>query len=257
MTSAKLINLLAQIPIGVWNKIVMDEPEWQYMNGLLEKYGFGRFSVLMVSVSLNDYQLKGRGETVYWPRIREMLEKVETPNSLEEMERILAGFYNSERLARQKLKRLNRFLSSSLARSLWNATPDEVVKIFPQIWLRLSETMKQKPSAKTIAFAMKSLGIVLLMTGRSGFSSEISIPVDSRIRSFTRRIGVPAEDDEAVRVFWKKTLERLREKLPVNMIHLDSLLWQIGTLSKPSIIDYFAKLGLRNIGEELAEMLRE
>lgn len=252
-----MTDLLARIPIGVWNKIVMDEPEWQHMSGFLGKYGFGRFSVLMVSVSLNDYQLKGRAETVYWPRIREMLEEREAPNSLEEMERMLAGFYKGERLAGQKLKRLNRFLLSSLARSLWNATPDEVAKVFPQIWLRLSETMGQKTSAKTIAFAMKSLGVVLLMTGRSDFSFEAQIPVDSRIRSFTRRIGISAEDDKAVRVFWKETLERLRENLPISMIHLDSLLWQIGTLSKPEIVDYFTKLGLRKVGEELVVMLRE
>lgn len=150
------MNLFARIPIGVWNKIVMDEPEWQHMSGFLGKYGFGRFSVLMVSVSLNDYQLKGRAETVYWPRIREMLEKKGVPNSLEEMERMLVEFYKGERLAGQKIKRLNRFFSSSLVKNLWNRTPDEVAKDFSQIWLRLSETMGQKPSDKTIAFAMKA-----------------------------------------------------------------------------------------------------
>lgn len=68
---------------------------------------------------------------------------------------------------------------------------------------------------------------------------------------------VPAEDDKTVRIFWKEVLERLRENLPVNIIHLDSLLWQTGTLSKPEIVDYFTKLGLRNVDENLAEMLRE
>jgi DNA-(apurinic or apyrimidinic site) lyase len=45
--------------------------------------------------------------------------------------------------------------------------------------------------------------------------------------------------------------------LPISMIHLDSLVWQIGTLSKAEIVNYFSQLGLRNIGERLAEMLRE
>ncbi|MDW8033657.1 MAG: hypothetical protein RMI79_01705 [Nitrososphaerota archaeon] len=87
----------------------------------------------MVSVSLNDYQFKGKAEVVYWPRIKELLEKIEAPNSLEEIERMLTEFYKSERLAGQKFKRLKRFLSSSLARSLWNANPNEVVKDFSQI----------------------------------------------------------------------------------------------------------------------------
>lgn len=186
-----MIDLFARIPIEVWNKIV--EEKWWDMRCFLEKYDFGRFSVLMVSVGLNDYQLKGWAEIVYWPRIEELLEKNEVPNSLEETERMLAEFYKSERLADQKLKRLNRFILSSLARSLWNATPEEVAKDFSQIWLRLSETMRQKPSAKTIAFAMETLGIVLLMTGISDFSIGAIIPVDSRIRSFTRRIGISAK----------------------------------------------------------------
>jgi len=252
-----VISLLAQMPLEVWNKIVMDEPEWQCMRGFLEKYGFGRFSVLMISAGLNDYQLKGRAEKVYWPRIKELLEGKKAPNTLEEMESMLAEFYRNERLAEQKLKRLNRFLSSSLAKSLWKASPNEAARDFPQIWLKLSEVMQQKPSDKTIAFAMKTLGLALLMAGRSDLPIETTIPVDSRIRSFTQRLSISAENDETVKAFWKDVLERLRENLPISMIHLDSLVWQIGTLSKAEIVNYFSQLGLRNIGERLAEMLRE
>ncbi|MEM3828724.1 MAG: hypothetical protein QXP36_05885 [Conexivisphaerales archaeon] len=36
-------------------------------------------------------------------------EERDVPDSLEEMERMLVGFYKGERLAGQKLKRLNRF----------------------------------------------------------------------------------------------------------------------------------------------------
>ncbi|MBO3798321.1 MAG: N-glycosylase/DNA lyase [Thermoproteota archaeon] len=95
------------------------------------------------------------------------------------------------------------------------------------------------------------------MTGRSDFCYEAPIPVDSRIRSFTRRIGVQAEDDEAVRGFWMRVLERIKENISISMIHLDSLLWQIGTLSKSELVDYFSQLGLKDVGEELAGMLRE
>ncbi|MGB9622319.1 MAG: N-glycosylase/DNA lyase [Candidatus Bathyarchaeia archaeon] len=257
MINLELIGLLAQIPIEVWDKIVTNEPEWQYMHGFIEKYGFGRFSVLMVSVSLNDYQLKGRAETVYWPRIRELLEDKKAPGSPEEMRNMLAEFYKGERLAGQKLKRLSRFLSSDLARRLWKEKPEEVAKDFSQTWLRLAEVMRQKPSDKTIVFAMKTLGIALLIAGRRDFAIETSIPVDSRVRSFTKRIGVPAESDEEVRAFWKEVLERLRKNLSISIIHLDSLVWQIGTLSKPKVIDYFTRLGLRDLGAKLAGMLEK
>ncbi len=66
--------------------------------------------------------------------------------------------------------------------------------------------MEQKLSDKTIVFAMKPLGIALLMAGRSDFPIETTIPVDSRIRSFTERIGVSAENDGTVRAFWKGEL---------------------------------------------------
>lgn len=53
-------------------------------------------------------------------------------------------------------------------------------------------------------------------------------------------------------------LEKLRENnIRINMIHLDALLWRIGTMSGCKIIDYFAQWGLESVGEELAGMLRE
>ena len=134
-------------------------------------------SVLMVSVALNDYQLKGRSEKVYWPRIKEIMERKGVPSSPEDIRRNLTEFYRHERLSERKIRRLNRFLSSDLAEKLWKASPDEVAKDFSQIWLNLSEVMEQNPHDKTIAFAMKALGIALLMVGRRDFSFESILPL--------------------------------------------------------------------------------
>jgi DNA-(apurinic or apyrimidinic site) lyase len=98
----------------------------------------------------------------------------------------------------------------------------------------------------------------LLIAGQSNFSFErIPIPVDHRVKTFTARIGVAVRDDEDVRTFWSRVLEGLRRNLPINMIHLDSLVWQIGTLNRPAIVNYFAKFDLKNVGEKLGEMVRE
>lgn len=251
-------NLLAQIPIKRWNRIVEEEPEWRYMRGFLEKYGFGKFAVLMVAAGLNDFQLKGKAEIAYWPGLRELLEEKEVPASPKEMREILREFYAKERLPDLKLKRLNCFLSSKLASELWNAEPKDIAENFIRIWDELAATMNQSRDAKTITFAMKCLGIALLMAGESNFSFEsIPIPVDYRVREFTKRLGVAVRDDEDVRKFWNSVLENVKKNVKINMIHLDSLIWQIGVLSKPEIVKYFENLGLKDLGEKIAEMLVE
>lgn len=116
--------------------------------------------------------------------------------------------------------------------------------------------MRQDGEAKTITFAMKCLGIALLMAGESKFSFEkISIPVDYRVREFTKRIGVTFDGDGEVRKFWSHVLAELRKSVDVNMIHLDSLIWQIGVLEKHEIVEYFSRLGLKEVGEKLAEVV--
>jgi DNA-(apurinic or apyrimidinic site) lyase len=251
-------TVLSLIPIEVWNKIVQEEPEWKHMRKFLESYGFGRFAVLMVATGLNDFQLKGKAEVAYWPKICRVLKAHKVPDSIQELKSILSEFYANERLPELKLRRLNRFLSSRLAEWLWNAEPKELAENFLKIWYDLAATMRQKKDAKTIVFAMKCLGIALLMAGESNFNFErIPIPVDYRVREFTKRLGVTVRDDEDVRNYWGRVLGKLRENgLEVNMIHLDSLIWQIGVLSKAEILDYFSKLGLRDVGERIVEVVR-
>jgi len=252
-----LIDTLSKISLEVWNEIVEREPEWLNMKEFLGKYGFGRFAVLMIATGLNDFQLKGKAEVAYWPKLRELLDKNEVPSSLNEMEHILSEFYRRERFANLKLKRLNRFLSSKLAVELWNAKPKDVASNFLRIWHDLATTMRQSREAKTIVFAMKCLGIALIMAGESNFRFEqIPIPVDYRVRIFTKRLGVNVETDDEVRRFWNNVLEVLRKDVPINMIHLDSLIWQIGTMSDKEIIEYFGKFGLESVGKKIVEVLR-
>ncbi|HIP88491.1 MAG TPA: N-glycosylase/DNA lyase [Thermococcus paralvinellae] len=258
MVSARdVAEILSKIPLQVWNEIVKKEPEWIHMHKFLKRYGFGKFAVLMIVAGLNDYQLKGRAEKAYWPPLSNLLEGKPVPKSPEELINILEEFYSKERFSNAKIRRLKRFLSSSLAQELWTSKPEDVAKDFVKIWYRLAETMKQKGNAKTIAFAMKCLGISLLMAGETNFSFEkIPIPVDYKVKEFTKRLGVEFKNDDDIRNFWSAVLEELKTRVDINMIHLDSLIWQIGTLDRDEIIEYFSEFGLENIGRELVEVLR-
>lgn len=84
--------------------------------------------------------------------------------------------------------------------------------------------MRQRPNKKTIVFAMKCLGIALLMASEANFDfSPIPIPVDSRVKSWTPSMG-----EEEIRDFWARALDEIRKKESrVTMIHLDSFLWQL------------------------------
>ena len=145
------------------------------------------------------FQLKGRAEVAYWSRLRNLLRRRGTPSTLSELESILVEFYSRERLPNLKLKRLRRILSSKLARWLRNSEPGVVAKNFLRMWYELAVAMNQDRKAKTIAIAMKCLGIALLMAGVADFDFEnIPIPVDFRVMEFTKKIGVKVSNDEGI-----------------------------------------------------------
>ena len=49
------------------------------MEPFLKRYGFSKFATLMVMLGLNDFQLKGRAEETYWPRLSALLNAEKTP----------------------------------------------------------------------------------------------------------------------------------------------------------------------------------
>jgi DNA-(apurinic or apyrimidinic site) lyase len=255
---SKLVGVLGLIPWQKWKQILEEEPEWRFTQSLNRIYPFGHFAVMIVAVGLNDFQLKGKSENVYWPMIRNVLTESETPKTIDQLASSLRPFYERERLRNLKIKRLDRFLSSNLAESLWTAKPHSAAQDFKEIWRELSTVMHQEPQKKTIVFAMKCLGISLLMAKESGFDfSRIPIPVDSRIEVLTTRVGY-AEDKspKGIQTFWSGVLSELKEQTPdLSMIHLDSLCWQIGRLSNAELGAYFKQLELAEVGEKIVELI--
>jgi len=123
--------------------------------------------------------------------------------------------------------------------------------------------MNQSPNKKAIVFAMKCLGIALMMHKIYDFEISISMPIDSRVRNFTQGIlGNKNLSDKEIREFWDEVLKKIREKVKINMINLDSLIWQIGEFIKKEKIDedglrsYFENLGIKNIYEELIPLIK-
>jgi len=217
-------DALKVLPLSIWETIVKRGAGYREMNTLTQRYPPGVFLTLMVVVGLNDFQLKGRAEVAYWPPLRRHLEALHVPDSLKDLERILEAFFQEERLNDMKVRRLRRFLESSLARRLWNTTPKEAAKQLRSIWRETALVMDQKSSDKTIAFAAKALAIGLLLLNETGFDfAGIPVPVDSRVKNLTPSL----RDDDQVRQFWNETLGRLRHTEPnLTHLHLDSLLWQ-------------------------------
>ncbi len=254
----EIAKILGQIPYNAWDSIVHNEPEWKHLHIFADRYKFGAFANLMLAVGLNDYQLKGKAEIAYWPVIRQKLQNLPAPSTLKELHLYLARFYENERMRTAKLNRLEKYFRSELAREIWESTPQSIATDFLNIWNKLAFIMGQNKSAKTICFAMKCLGIALLIKGEHNFDfTPIPIPVDSRVRKFTKELfGI--QSDEEIRQVWTEILTEIRKNdKRITMLHLDSLIWQIAPLTPSEIIKYFEKLGIKEIGEKLVKIKKE
>jgi len=249
----QLTKILCKIPHDVWLHIAKKNQEWLQLEPLCNKFSHGSFSVFMMTVGLNAYQLKGRAELNYWPQLYECFKDHDSIPSAEALYEYLAEFYKKERLNAAKIERLDRFLRSSLANQLWIKSQQEIASSINQIWHSLGDVMKQKLHEKTICFAMKCLGVSLMIANEYSFDFEnIPIPIDSRINKFTNSLGFDfGEKSRAIQFFWRDVLSSLQPFLPqINMIHLDSLIWQIAHHDTEELISYFEDLGIAAVGRE-------
>ncbi len=248
MIKNKLINILKDIDIDTWNKIVKQEPEWIYFEPLNNIYSKGQFSLIMLMSTLNAYQLKGKAQEKYFPILSKIIQE-KKPTDYESLKNLFSDFYKKERTYQGKIKRVNKVFDSDLAKNLWSLKELNYIKEnFKSIWQNIAKTLGSKPNQKTIAFAMKCLGVFLMMNGINDFDFEgIPIPIDSRVKKFVKRLGLDMEDKQII-VFFDDILKSLKH---INMIHLDSLIWQIGNLKKEEIVLYFENIGEEDLASRL------
>lgn len=253
----RIILFFTSIPYPSWDLIVKNEPEWILFKQFHAMYRFGPFAVFMLACGLNAYQLKGRAETGYFPSVRDCLFQCRVPETPRDLLAILLPLYECERLPKGKCARLVRFLKSDLAERIWSCSPAGIEQAFIPIWHELAAVMGQQKDRKTIVFAMKCLGIALLMEHKVNFHfEEIPIPVDSRVRKITGELGGPTQPDCAVQQYWHEVIGQVRKKDPtVTMIHLDSFLWQVMGYSGEERKEWFCRNGICFLRESFEEIV--
>jgi DNA-(apurinic or apyrimidinic site) lyase len=253
----EFVSLLARLDAESWNATITEEPEWKWLHPRSRDWEFGRFAALFVVLGLNDYQTKGKADVGYWPKVVPLVPRTPPPESPADLAETLEPFFERERFGTNKVARLHRFTESTLCAEIWSATASELADSFPAVWKRLGRTMNQPATKKTIAFAMKCLALALLMVDEKSFDfSAVPVPVDSRIRSVSARLGLGSSDEETERNRWQAALNQIRATRPeVTMVHLDSILWQIGTLSSAEITFHLKALGATALASEIAGCL--
>jgi DNA-(apurinic or apyrimidinic site) lyase len=257
-TQNRLVEILGTIPPETWQLIVKKDPQWQHLDPLRKIFPLGSFSVFLMAVGLNAFQLKGKAETAYWAKLYELIEDCESISSKEVLAEHLTEFYQKERLYNSKLERLARFMSSPLATKLWTRSPKEISSMTADIWRELGKVMNQALHEKTICFAMKCLGVSLILASEYEFDfSDVPIPVDSRICKFTDRLGMNfGQNTRKIQEFWQRILMALHPSQPkINMIHLDSIIWQIAHHESGDLVAYFEELGISDTGRRLDRLL--
>lgn len=255
MIKNKLIDIFSQIPFEAWNNIIKQEPEWIYLGNLKNQFIQGTFALIMLTAGLNAYRLKHNAQKTYFPNLYDHFKSLNNLN-YENLKKSFLGFYEKELAYKNKLKRINKLYDSDLAKYIYNSNIEVISKDIKNIWQELACVMDSKPCQKTIAFAMKCLAESFIMYGIYDFEFDDVIPVDSRIKTFSQTIGLDNLKDQYIIDFFKDFIKSLKQKLPfMNMIYLDSLIWQIAKLDKEELINYFKDLNLENLAHDLISII--
>lgn len=254
-----IASILSEVPETSWNSILLESSMYDNIHMLSKKMEYGPFAVLVIILALNDYQLKGKAEKNYWPMLDALLNsKIKNKISKDEMQKILIPFYQAERFADQKIKRMEKFINSPLADKIWNYNAKEVSEHFNNIWIDLSRVMGQKKDKKTIVFSMKCLGRSLIMYNETSFNFDnIPIPVDSRIERITKNFNFTVNNENQIRDIWSKVLDMIQANgVTINMMHLDSFLFKLtSALEYQNHQLFFSKHCIEDAGKKLLTLL--
>ena len=130
---------------------------------------------------------------------------------------------------------------------------------FPQFRRDLAAALARSDDDNQIVFAMKCLGLSLMMAGENHFDAHLlPLPGGSRLRRLTRKLSFDCAAQQALREFWNEIFAFVRKPHgELSMIHLDSLLWQIALLDRVELVAYFDDLGVRPAGARLVELLEQ
>ena len=199
--------------------------------------------LLTLALALSDYQLGPGGATVYWAEADRLLDghAVESSDDMLPFMEALMTRPVAARLAQAKVDRVGRLLASNIP----GQVADGVAAVDAgALWENLANALGGDRNAKTIVFALKTLGLLhLRATGRRmRLPDELPIPVDLRIARVSLSAGLiapPAGVDVVAAMenvgqiaadmrgpiidAWREVAQHIGLTAP----EFDSLLWQI------------------------------
>ncbi|MGQ4892639.1 MAG: N-glycosylase/DNA lyase [Candidatus Njordarchaeia archaeon] len=173
------------------------------------------FCILVLLNALVCYQLSGTGEQYWWEFARYFYKrKIDDP--INQLKDFLRKSRYNKRLLEAKLRRLTKL--RGLLPMLYEEIKKE--KEDPEkLRALLAKKLNAKPTSKTIVFAIKMLNYACRIVDKENrpLPMNISIPVDSRIREISSRLGVYDNIEE----FWGN----IAKIVDIPPLHIDSLLW--------------------------------
>lgn len=182
---------------------------------------------LIIANSIICYQLSWKWED-YWEEFSKYFSnnQINKNNLLEELWNFIKQSKNNKRFIDTKIKRLEK-LKLFLKKFYWKEK--YFYKNMLELRDELSKTMKQKPDAKTIVFAVKMFNYwARNIYEFQKFPKEITIPVDSRITNLfekysphTNLLPLKERGQWNIKDFYKE----LSERLDIPELHLDALVW--------------------------------
>jgi len=232
--------------LGLESALMVEEvdPQFQAVRLITSKMSFGPALTLIVLNSIISYKLSGRGED-YWNEFALYVSKVSEPKSLIEAVKLMLGFLSVSKInVALRTAKTSRLLRASMARVL---EPDIIVRQtrnLRKFAKDLALSLRSKWSSKTIVFSIKMICYAYRARYRRALIAPFSIPIplDSRIAKLSWTSGVVDVEGASLRT-WSDVIEALMgkprivqrawsavaEKSGIPPLHLDSILWLIGS----------------------------
>lgn len=218
------------------------DPQFQALMFLYENVNDKILFVPLVTANaLVSYQLSGKGEEWWWEFARWFSEHPIVGGISSAYAEFLPKSRTNKRLANIKVKRLERVENFLLA-----MRPEAYYENMVQLWKDLARILETPRNAKTLVFSVKMFGYAMrIATGKFvPYPFEVPIPVDSRIKKFTEKLGA-----EKPIPFWND----VARESGVPPLHIDSILWP-ALSGNPEIHEQIKRM-FGPAGEKLIELL--
>ena len=175
------------------------------------------YLALIIANSLICYQLSWKWEE-YWEEFSKYFSSydLEKDNLIKSLWNFIKNSKNNKRFIKTKIKRLEK-IEVFLYEFIWRQ--EYYYSHMLELRDKLAKTMKQKPDAKTIVFAVKMFSYWARdIFDFTRFPKEICVPIDSRLIALFEKYKWDYNDIN-------KFYFDLSDKLYIPELHLDAILW--------------------------------